>query len=132
MIYLRERGHVLLTGVLFALAHLQHAYSHDLPPELLRFGRSRQFQIDVPAMHRRAGIGNDVNAVIRVGAAHLDARTERQNVRIGRDDAFVRDSARRGRFRIDRKGRGLHAHHAGVPMPRMRGRGKRAQDGQNE
>jgi Icc-related predicted phosphoesterase len=67
----------------------------------LRLAVVREVHVDLAALHRAARVADDVLAVVLAGALHADAGAERQDLRIGGDDAFARVRAV-GRLALDR------------------------------
>src|SRR5262249_10788935 len=72
-----------------ARAALEDLDADALPAEAARLPCARDEDVDLVAVDRAAGVLHDVDAVVGAGVVHADPGAERQDLRIGGDDALA-------------------------------------------
>src|SRR5581483_7730623 len=69
---------------------LQDLDLHSTAPEALRLAVVRQVDVDLVALDRAAGVGDDVLSGVGARVVDANARPDRKDLRVGRDDSLAR------------------------------------------
>ena len=73
----------------------KHSHMNGSAPELARRGAVGDIEVQTPFAYSGAGVKDPVRAVVRRGSRDANARSQRQDRRIGCDDTFRDREARR-------------------------------------
>jgi hypothetical protein len=73
----------------------KHSHVNGSAPELARRGAVGDIEVQTPFAYGGAGVKDPVRSVVRRGSRDANARSQRQDRRIGCDDTFRDREARR-------------------------------------